>query len=158
MRNLLFTIALLLISITNICACSCSDTDQLLAKKVKEAFLNADMIFTGKVIDTKEINTILPYKSSSDPIVYTFEVIKKIKGKTKKTVLKILSPNSGASCGYSFQLGESYLVYSSASDYFTKQTGIKTSFVTSLCRRNQELQSVHRKELKKLFIYSRKYN
>ncbi|WP_299313222.1 hypothetical protein [uncultured Aquimarina sp.] len=156
MRNLLLTIAIILIPITNICACSCSDTDQPLGKKVKEAFLSADLIFTGKVIDIKEINTILPYKSSSDPVVYTFEVIQKIKGKTKKTILKILSSNSGASCGYNFQLGESYLVYSSVSDHFAKQTGIKTSFVTSLCRRNQELQSVHKKELKKLFIYAKK--
>ncbi|MGY3791703.1 hypothetical protein [Aquimarina sp. 433] len=143
---LLITIA----SIQNSKACSCLEKDESLVKKVREAYYDADLIFTGKVIDVKDVNPNSTHQSSSDPIIYTFEIIQKYKGDTKKHYVQILSSKSEASCGYNFKLGESYLVYSGISRYFSKKANIASKFATSLCRRNRILENVNKKELELL--------
>jgi len=146
------TFLLLLISLfltTKTFACSCIFIKEPLSVKVEKAYNQADLILSGKVIEIKIVNKAR-MKSSADPIIYKFEVVSTIKGKIKKEVLEITSETSGASCGYKFELGESYLVYARKSTHFTKMTKNKFDFVTSLCDRNQKLRKVSKKELRKL--------
>ncbi len=149
MKKTSLLILIFLFSITKTFACSCIKTNEPLSKKVKKAFIQSDLIITGKVIDIKIVNTG-KFKSSADPIIYKFEIIKVVKGKLKKEIIEIASETNGASCGYRFELGKSYLVYSRKSTHFSSTTNNKFDFVTSLCDRTQKLKNVNRNELKKL--------
>ena len=149
MKKTLLLILVIIFSITKTFACTCAVTNESLSKKVKKEFIQSDLIISGKVIDIKILNTSEIW-SSADPIIYKFEITKTIKGKLKKEVIDIVSERSGASCGYNFELGESYLVYAIKSTHFSSKTNNEFDFVTSLCTRNQKLKKVTEKELRKL--------
>ncbi len=142
-------ILIFLLSFTKSFACSCVEIDESLSKKVERAFNQSDLIISGKVVDIIVVNNS-KIKSSADPIIYKFEILKKFKGKIEKQFIEIASEASRASCGYSFELGKSYLVYARKSTHFVKMTKNKFDFVTGLCSRNQELSGVRKKELRKL--------
>ena len=149
MKKTFLLILIFLFSITKTLACSCVGTNESLSKKVEKAFIQSDLIIIGKVIDIKIVNTG-KFKSSADPIIYKFEIIKAVKGKLKKEIIEIASETNGASCGYKFELGKSYLVYSRKSTHFSSMTNNKFDFVTSLCDRTQKLKNVNKNELQKL--------
>ncbi len=149
MKKAFLLILILVLSITETFACSCIETNESLSKKVEIAFTESDLIISGKVIDVIIVNTG-KIKSSADPIIYRFEITKTIKGKLEKEVIEIASEESGASCGYKFELGKSYLVYARKSTHFSSKTKNEFDFVTSLCDRNQKLNKVDKKELRKL--------
>lgn len=149
MKKLFLLIFLFVFSITKTFACSCVETNGSLTEKVRKAFTESDLIISGKVIDIKIVNTG-KIKSSADPAVYKFEITKTIKGKLEKKVIEIASAESGTSCGYKFELGESYLVYARKSTHFSSKTKNEFDFVTGLCDRNQKLNKVKKKELRKL--------
>ncbi len=149
MKKTFLLILILVFSITESFACSCIETNESLTKKVEKAFTESDLIISGQVIDIK-IENKARIKSSADPIIYKFEITKTIKGKVEKEFIEIVSEDSGVSCGYKFELGKSYLVYARKSTHFTKMTKNEFDFVTSLCDRNQKLNTVHKKELRKL--------
>lgn len=95
-------------------------------------------------------------KSSADPIIYKFEITETIKGKQKKQVIEIASQRNGSSCGYKFELGKSYLVYSRKSAHFSTKTKNEIDFVTSLCDRNQILENTRKREFRQLKKLNRK--
>ena len=117
-------------------------------KKVTKAFEESELIIIGKVIEIKEYQSYPPKTYTGDPIAYTFEIEKIFKGVKTASTVTILSSRDGVSCGYYFNKGESYLVFSSLSDYFARQTGEASSFTTSICKRNQVLTHIEKKELK----------
>ncbi|MAM27468.1 MAG: hypothetical protein CMC13_00445 [Flavobacteriaceae bacterium] len=149
MRKTLLLILLISISTTEIIACTCAREKASLERKVKTEFNRSDLIFTGKVI-SKVTKTNEEYFSLADPTIYTFEIIEKIKGTFQSTNVEIVSEESGASCGYNFEIGQQYLVYSINSDQFTSTTANKHDFVTDLCRRNQKINTIDKREIKKL--------
>lgn len=149
MKKTFLLILFFIFSINETFACSCIKMNESLSKKVEKAFTQADLIISGKVVEIKIVNKAR-MKSSADPIIYRFEIIKTIKGKIEKEIIEITSETSGASCGYKFELGKSYLVYARKSTHFAKMTKNESDFVTSLCDRNQKLSKVHKKELRKL--------
>jgi hypothetical protein len=149
MKKPFLLILIFLFSITKTFGCSCIETNESLSKKVEKAFTKSDLIISGKVIDIKIVNKG-ELKSSADPIIYKFEIIKNIKGKIEKEVIEIVSKESTASCGYKFELGKSYLVYARKSNQFSYNTNNESDFVTSLCDRNQKLKNVNKKEFQKL--------
>jgi len=65
-------------------------------------------------------------------------------------VIEIASEESGASCGYKFEIGKFYLVYARKSTHFAEMTKNEFDFVTSACDRNLKLNKVDEKELLKL--------
>lgn len=149
MKNTVLLLLISVFSLTTSFACSCIDIEQSLSKKVEQAYSQSDLIISGKVINIEIVNkgTIT---SSADPLIYKFEVIKFIKGELKTEIIEIASERSGASCGYTFQLGKSYLVYARKSNHFSAKTHNEFDFVTGLCTRNQSLKDVKRKEFRKL--------
>ena len=142
-------LVLILIPTSKVLACTCIGTNESLSKKVNKAYVESDLIFTGKVI-SKEIKTNGKYQSSADPVIYKFEIIKKIKGEISVSVIEVVSERDEQSCGYMFEVGKSYLVYSAESTHFTSTTKTKSDFVTGLCRRNQKLNKTRKRELRKL--------
>ena len=90
------------------------------------------------------------YIISANPVIYEFEITKTIKGKIKKEIVEIASAESGASCGYNFEIGKSYLVYARKSNQYSSKTKNESDFVTSLCDRNQKLKNVDKKEFQEL--------
>lgn len=149
MKKTLLLILIFIFSITKTIACGCMKTNESLSKKVEKAYIHSDLIISGKVIDIEIVNKA-EMKSSADPIIYKFEIINNIKGKIEKEVIEIVSKESSASCGYKFELGESYLVYARKSNEFSLKTKNEFDFVTSLCDRNQKLRNVKKEEFQKL--------
>jgi len=149
MKKILLLNLVFLFSLTKTIACGCSETNESLSKKVEKAFSESDLIIRGKVIDLKIVNTG-KHKSSTDPIIYKFEITKVHKGNPKIQIIEITSAESEASCGYKFEFGKSYLVYASKSTYYPSKTNNKFDYVTSLCNRNEKLKNVNKKELRKL--------
>jgi hypothetical protein len=149
MKKTFLLIFFFIFSITETFACSCIETNESLSKKVEKAFNQSDLIIRGKVVEILIVSKA-KMKSSADPIIYKFEIINTIKGKTEKEIIEIASETSGVSCGYKFELDKSYLVYARKSNHFSSKTKNEFDFVTSLCDRNQKLKSVDKEELLKL--------
>jgi hypothetical protein len=149
MKKTFLLILILFLSISESFACTCGSRNESFSKQIKRAFTEADLIISGKVIEIEIVNKAR-LKSSADPIIYKFEITKTIKGKIEKEIIEIVSKTSGASCGYKFELGKTYLVYARKSNYFSSKTKNEFDFITGLCDRNQILKNVDKKELRKL--------
>jgi hypothetical protein len=149
MRKIYLLILIFTFPFTKTFACSCIETNESLSKKVEKAFIQADLIISGTVIGTKKFNNG-KYMFSGNPIIYEFEITKTIKGKVKKEIIEIASAESDASCGYSFEMGKSYLVYARKSNEFSSKTKNEFDYTTSLCDRNQKIRKVNKKEFEKL--------
>jgi hypothetical protein len=98
-------------------ACSCIRTFKPLKLQVTEAFKESAAIFSGEVI------SITP--SSESEVAVKFKVGKSWKGKFAEEVI-ITTPQNGAMCGYTFDIGHAYLVYAS---------GATDSLMTTNCSR-----------------------
>jgi hypothetical protein len=149
MKRTFLQILILFLSISESFACICGGRNESFSKQIKRAFNQSDLVFTGKVIEINTVNK-KELKSSADPIIYKFEISTIIKGKIQKRIIEVASEMSRVSCGYKFQLGKTYLVYSLKSKRFSKFTENEFDFATGLCSRNKILSTVKRKELRKL--------
>ena len=98
-------------------ACSCVRTFKPLKAQVKKAFNDSTAIFYGEVM------TITP-KSDTEVFV-KMHVTKSWKGKLAEEVI-ISTPENSAMCGYTFEIGDAYLVYAS---------GATDSLMTTNCSR-----------------------
>ena len=102
-KKLLNVVSLLAIfQATAAYACSC------LPRTPQQYFESAQAAFAGRVIDI-----IQPNPASEFRVI--FEVSRVWKGERRPRIVVITS-NSSASCGYSFQKREQYLVYASRQD------------------------------------------
>jgi len=147
MRKLILTFLVIAISGTTSYACSCIELNESLRQKVKSSFIESDLIFTGKVLEKTIVENEM-YKSSMDPVIYKFEVTQIYKGTIDKKIIEVVTSRDSASCGFPFQIGTSYLVYSVKSDFYSDRTGSTTDYITDLCRRNQDLALTRNKELR----------
>ncbi|WP_299124698.1 hypothetical protein [uncultured Winogradskyella sp.] len=150
MNKIILTILLSIFVTTNSVACTCIVINESLSKKVIKSFNQSDFILTGKVISKEDKRSSDKSQSSFDPIIYRFEIKNIIKGNINTRIVAIASPRDGSSCGYSFEIGKSYLVYGRESEQFSSITKNKLDFVSSLCDRNQKLKIVKKRELRKL--------
>ena len=112
-------------------ACSCVPPDP-----PPVAFTNAHAVFVGGVTainDPTWLARTLPFLpivySSADPVLANFQVGDSWKGVTTTTVA-IRTAVSGASCGYTFDVGKQYVVY--AYQY-------NGELETSICTRTSEV-------------------
>lgn len=141
---------ILCFSVSNAVACTCVSEKESLGKKVKKAFEASEVIFTGNVIAKKIHPQSTEYESGSDPVVYTFEIINPYKNTLENKTIEVVSVRSGATCGYTFEIGKTYLVYARTSDYYSENKKITTSYTTGLCDRNNLIGNVKKRELNKL--------
>ena len=86
-------------------ACSCVPPDP-----PPIAFANTDAVFAGRVTQISDPRWPGGLVSSADPVRVVFQVNDSWKGVTTTTVL-IATAVSGASCGYTFDVGRQYVVY-----------------------------------------------
>jgi hypothetical protein len=122
MRLQLAVFSLILMSASIAQACSCGRVPT-----TKESLKHSTAVFSGKV--TK----IEPFKKYYFKV--TFEIARTWKGTNGKTET-VLTPNSGAGCGYTFKKGKSYLLYS----YRPKEDEIKPiPLYTIICSRTKPL-------------------
>ncbi len=151
-KNILLTIFMILIGSMNTFACSCEEKGTV-AGNVKYS----DIVFSGQVVsrtlttnydslgitvtgDTSNLN----YKWREFPTaVVKIKVDRIYKGQLVSDTLTILTPPNGASCGYRFQVGEKYIVYStifdemSMTDKLKRRTYDNKTFWTHKCTRTQ---------------------
>ena len=122
-RYFLSIVFLLIIITTNVFACDCNGTPGF-----ETEYKSANTIFVGQVISIK------PYQEENGQkyfkeFIIEFKVDKAYKGITLKTT-KVRTAVAIASCGYPFEEGRIYLVYS-----YTKH---ESSYVT-YCGRTKEI-------------------
>lgn len=130
----ILTLLLLVSSYTFGCSCA--------FPTIKDSYQNSDAIFIGKVIAVDSSK----YDYSSNTVyAYTFEIEKDFKRElskqnSKKYYTTIYTPLRSlfGSCGMTFNLNESYLIY-----------GYPTSFgvSTSICTRTDALNNVSEEEI-----------
>lgn len=108
-------------------ACSC-----MMPRAPSEALAKAGAVFAGRVVSVDVPRGVaIPegiVTGSMDPVRIGFEVERVWKGSVTRSTT-VTTARSGASCGFEFQTGRTYLVYASGSD---------TLFV-SLCSRTTEM-------------------
>ena len=92
------------------CQCAMPPASQSQQEIAKQALSDSAAVFAGEVVEIDRPSR--PLKSSIDPVTVTFRVSESWKGPVRG-MLKVRTPVSGVSCGYSFRSGESYLVYAS---------------------------------------------
>lgn len=148
MKKFFLTLTLITLSSISAFACSCIEENISLKKKVEKAYTTSDVIFTGKVISIKD-------NKDSSLLEVVFDVTNVVKGITNKKTISIFTENSSAACGYSFNPGRNYLVYSYTSEYKRKYNSLENEKVspfnaTGICTRTSLLESVKNCELRKL--------
>lgn len=98
-------------------ACSCAP------HAAGGAFANADVAFTGVVVDLKDPNAGNPLIGSGDPIVYLFAVESVAKGQAANQIT-VTSARDGASCGMTFALADKWRIYANGDGAGGLATGI----------------------------------
>jgi HEAT repeat protein len=124
-RSTLFVFLLLGLLAPPSAACSCASLDPPLVRLAR-----TDAVFSGTVIDRidprpKDSKII----STGDPIEYTIEIDQVWKGDVGD-IASVISARAGASCGYTFKIGETYLIYARLHD---------GKFHTGLCSRTRSI-------------------
>lgn len=147
-----FTFLLLLILPSYSWACTCEEVS------ASQHFVNAQSVFTGKVVsrkvilfnDTTRINNTKYYLILDSVYKVTFRVRHQYKGLEYTDTLSVITPAGIGECGYKFIVGKSYLVYSTVSHASTHDyqgNPAKPLMITSLCAGNRPLRfyTLHKK-------------
>ncbi|OME80161.1 hypothetical protein BK120_20230 [Paenibacillus sp. FSL A5-0031] len=100
----IFFISSLLIIPSNVQACSCVKPGT-----VEESKIKSDAVFEGTATSVKTSSQSL-FRSSERAVKASFQVNEVWKGHVAPT-LEVKTPESKDSCGYTFKVGERYLVY-----------------------------------------------
>ncbi len=117
-------------------ACSC-----LPPGLPKTELKKSDLVCTGKIISIRKFDN---YTNE-----FTILIIKYFKGKKRSKTLTVLSEiNTGASCGYPFELGKEYIIFSSKEPFtkFIKDENGKTHrkiekrYYTNSCKRTKLIE------------------
>lgn len=97
-------------------ACSC------LVTTPQESFESSSAVFAGRAIEVIQPSPVaqensIPQNpdSPASQVRVIFQVSRVWKG-SQKPLLLVVTPNSSAACGYSFQEGQQYLVYASVQE------------------------------------------
>lgn len=145
-------------------ACSCDEV------KIRKSYKEADLVFTGKVINVNK--TILKHKFvskgkeqffESEKHVYTFEIKTIFKGKIVLQNIEISTDPDEAACGFRFEKEKTYLVYSYLTDLevnseLVGDNKVRPFYTTHLCSRTTTISLVKEKEFRKLGRFKRRYH
>jgi len=160
-RTALLILTLIWLLTNEVYACTCVEINESIGKKIEKAFLKSDLIFVGKVIDKqfKETEIYVPELDSKQKYyraIYTFELINLFRGQPDKEEIEIVTTASSNSCGFEFQVGEVYLVYSNqynqriAFSPYLNQERVKPFYATDICTRTEKVNKVEKIEIRKL--------
>lgn len=131
-----FIVVLLLCYSSNALACSCMP-----ALTVKEEILRSDFVFTGTVKAKNKfiIKTYLPgIENLFNDTEFVFEIDALYKGRQMDKTVEVLTGSGGGDCGYMFEIGEKYIVYSRL--VFPERLSyemFEPYYITSICTRTQ---------------------
>lgn len=125
--SLTFLVSIFWIASSAASACSCVPTDSNLTAKqqVAAALKSGGAVFSAKIV------AVQTGDEAHQQVTYTIEVVRVWKGKVPKITTISTGANS-AMCGYSFTVGETYLIYGGGDS--------KNGFSTTHCTRTAELQ------------------
>ena len=118
-------------------ACSCAIT-----KSATEAFDSASAVFAGKVLSRDIQSSGQPGWNTASPFKVTLEVSQVWKG-PKDSTIDIFTANLGASCGYTFNENQQYLVYAYPREGGTLETGL-CSRTKSLANAKEDVTQLNR--------------
>ncbi len=111
--------ALLIFTTTDAYACSCIPSGgEPLKQQIAKAKKDSAAVFSGKVLEIIK-------KPENYQIVVKFQVQSSWKGNVSKQIT-VTTASDSAMCGYNFEVGESYLVYTSGADVKNLRTDICT--------------------------------
>lgn len=137
---LVMVLFLILAPVRTVYACSCDRSYQPEVLKILEAFRNSDLVFIGKVVNTK-------LDTAKDNFEVDVNITKSYKGASEGISGKVVTRDpSGTTCGFPFAAGKDYLVY-------VDEIGDFTNFYwkTDICTRTNELTNAK----KDLFFLNR---
>lgn len=107
---------------------------------VNQEFKRSDVVFTGKVIYKKIINltdTLMP-AVKIQKAEYQLQVSTVLKGKIKQDTVTIITGVGGGDCGFNFEIGKEYIVYSSFENkYYPQGNRVSKFLYTDICRRTR---------------------
>lgn len=110
---------------SSILACSCvPQGSESIEKQVKEAYTNSTAVFVGEVVEVIE-------KPDAYSVEIKFKVVKSWKNEFKDAA-SIKTGRGGGDCGYKFEVGKRYLVYTD---------GDKNNLRTNICTRTSTFES-----------------
>ncbi len=132
-------------------ACSCAIlTSDNLQELVERAYKDSEAVFSGEVT---EINQ----EHRGGYVKVKFKVEKSWKNISQKEVL-LTTGAYGGDCGYKFEVGKKYLVYTHSKKYPLYANGKMDSIETSICTRTSSSESnkdiAYLNKIKKLKINS----
>lgn len=128
-------------------ACSCIGKSKIIT-----SLKSADAVFVGKVISSKKVKIKMDSSSTGidslhflSRMEYKISISQRIKGKVLNDTVKIYSGFGNGDCGFGFNVGQKYIVYSNYEDY---SLWGKVNFLsTDICMRTMIYDD---KEYKKL--------
>lgn len=110
-------------SAENAVACSCVASLEPEKKQIRNAFNGAAAIFSGEVVE------IIESPTDKNSWLVKLKVAKLWKGESKREIT-ITTAKENSMCGYSFEVGEKYLVYAN---------GIKNDLFVENCSRTKNI-------------------
>lgn len=110
---------------SSVYACSCAQP-----LTVEEELDRSEAVFTGRVLEVKEIKNLNGYMTKSA----LFEVSEIWKGGAESQII-VHTGGGGGDCGYHFEEGKEYLVYANLSNMY----GDKEQLVSIMCDRTNKL-------------------
>jgi hypothetical protein len=136
--NVVKYILIFVLLCNTVSACLCAKSN------VVDAYNNSKNIFVGTVILIEDTIIKDDYVKDFPGSYYliTFDIKEKIKNKFTETKFKVLTEHGGAACGFKFELGKEYLVYTEDLN--------KAYELTNTCTRTSIMVNVKKCELRKL--------
>jgi hypothetical protein len=134
MKQFLLLISLLFYSSTSYC-CTCIGE-----ATVKQELRRSNFVFQGKVISKKIVDimdTLMP-AIKIQKAEYTIQVLVVYKAKIEQDTIKIITGLGGGDCGFEFNIGSEYIIYSSFENKYYPQGNTVNKFLyTDICRRTR---------------------
>ena len=136
-------------------ACSCDGEST-----VRESVKYSDIVFKGRVVSklvTSDLsafgvrvkgdttsNSFASRQIKNPVAVYNIKVFKIYKGESQVDTISIITPTSGAGCGFGFQVGQDYIVYGTTKDGTIMGNSVERlatntkTYWTNLCTRTTQ--------------------
>jgi hypothetical protein len=134
MKKILFCVLLLFIQ-NQVNACSC-----IPQASVKVELAKSDVVITGKVF-TEEPSFVIdsPTGIHINRIKYSIIVENIYKGKLIKDTLQVISGRGNGDCGFTFEIGEIYVIYANyRKRYYTQGNIVPQYLYTDICKRTRQ--------------------
>jgi hypothetical protein len=130
----------------SIWACSCIGK-----KTVKDEISKSDVIFSGKILSRNIVainDSNLPSGLVLRNVEFIILITKIYKGQAINDTLRLITGVGGGDCGYEFEIGSEYIIYSLHSNkYFESGNKVDVFIYTDICTRTRRID---KKELRKI--------